>query len=128
MSRLLTALSLSLVLAACGSDAGTDRTEFSSEVVAQQVEVSADPTGALKWTKPAYEAMAGDVTFVVRNPGAVQHNFVVEGNGVNAKSPVFKGNSTNNYTLKGLEPGEYQIVCTVAGHREAGMVAKLTVR
>ena len=68
------------------------------------------------------------MTFVVANPGPVPHNFVVEGDGLRVESPAFKANSTNNYTLSGLAPGEYQIVCTLPGHREAGMVAQLTVR
>ena len=139
LPRLIATLGLGLVLVACGSGAdasggttprssGGAKAAFSSEVVGQQVAVSTDPSGALKWTQAAYEAAAGDVTFVVTNPGPVQHNFVVEGDGLRAESPAFKANSTNNYTLKGLAPGEYRIVCTLPGHREAGMVATLTVR
>ena len=135
--RLIATLGLGLVLVACGSGAdasgGTTprsgaKAAFSSEVVSQQVAVSTDPSGALKWTQAAYQATAGDVTFVVKNPGPVQHNFVVEGDGLRVESPAFKPNSTNNYTIKGLVPGEYRIVCTLPGHREAGMVATLTVR
>ena len=103
-------------------------TTFSSEAVAQQVAVSADPTGLPKWTQAAYEAKAGDVTFVVTNPSAVSHNFRVEGAGVQAQSATFGGKTTQSYTIKQLPPGEYLIVCTFAGHREAGMVAKLTVK
>ena len=103
-------------------------TSFSSETATQQVTVTADPNGLPKWTQVSYEAKAGDVTFVVANPSAVTHNFKVEGPGVQAQSANFPGKTTQSYTIKGLPPGEYLIVCTFAGHREAGMVAKLIVR
>lgn len=103
-------------------------TAFVAETAAQQVPVAADPTGVPKWDKATYEAQAGDVTFVVTNGSPVTHNFAVEGPGVLAQSPNFAGKTTNSFTLKGLKPGEYLIVCTFAGHREGGMVAKLIVK
>lgn len=103
-------------------------TTFSSAAAAQQVAVSADPVGLPKWTQTSYEAKAGDVTFVVSNPSPVTHNFKVEGPGVQAQSPNFAGKTTQSYTIKNLPPGEYLIVCTFAGHREGGMIAKLTVK
>lgn len=110
--------------------AATDGTisAFTAGTVAQQVQVAADPGGTPKWDKVGYEAQAGDVTFVVTNASPMMHNFAVEGPGVLAQSPNFAGKTTNSFTLKGLRPGEYLIVCTFAGHREAGMIAKLTVR
>jgi uncharacterized cupredoxin-like copper-binding protein len=57
----------------------------------------------------------------------IVHNFGVEGPGVNAHSGNIKANGTLNATLKGLKPGEYTIVCTLPGHREGGMVARLIV-
>lgn len=103
-------------------------TAFSPGTAAQQVVVDADPSGGLKWTKDTYEAQAGDVTFVVNNKSSAFHNFAVEGAGVLAQSPNFGANTTNMYTIKGLPPGEYLIVCNYPGHRAAGMVAKLIVR
>ena len=67
------------------------------------------------------------MTFVVRNPSPIPHRFAVEGNGVKAQSGECKAGETNRYTLKGLQPGEYQLVCTYQGHREARMVARLIV-
>jgi plastocyanin len=103
-------------------------TAFSSEAAAQQIPVAADPTGALKWDRTTYEAQAGDVTFVVTNKSSSTHNFAVEGPNVTAQSPNFSSNSTNMYTIKGLKPGTYQIVCNFPGHKAAGMVATLIVK
>ncbi len=114
-----------VALVACGDASGN---QFSSDVVAQQVAVAADPSGALRWDKQEYTAQAGDVTFVVKNPSQVTHQFSVEGNGVNYKSPNIKPGSTNNYTIKGLPAGTYQIICNYPGHKQAGMVATLTVK
>jgi uncharacterized cupredoxin-like copper-binding protein len=117
-------------LAACGSTtAGANGTSggFSSEPAAQRVEVSAAPDGTLRWDRAAYQAKAGDVTFVVKNPSPIQHRFGVEGNGLNAHSGDLAAGKTGTYTLTGLRAGEYQIVCDYPGHRAAGMVARLTV-
>ena len=112
-------------LVACGGASGN---QFSTEVVAQQVAVSADPSGALRWDKQEYTAQAGDVTFVVKNPSKMTHQFSVEDNGVNYKSPNIKPGSTNNYTIKGLPAGAYQIVFNYPGHKAGGMIATLTVK
>ena len=66
-------------------------------------------------------------TFVVNNPSPVQHQFGVEGNGISYESGNLGGGTTTNLTIKGLPPGEYQIVCNFPGHKEGGMIAKLTV-
>jgi plastocyanin len=102
-------------------------TSFSVEKAAQQIQVAADPSGASKWDRAVYQAKAGDVTFVVANKSSSVHNFAVEGPNVNAQSKNFGGNTTNTYTIKGLQPGEYLIVCNFPGHRAGGMVAKLIV-
>jgi plastocyanin len=116
--------------AAAVSGAGGDApiTAFADGTATQQVLVAADPTGALKWDRAVYEAQAGDVTFVVSNKSSSPHNFAVEGPNVKAQGPNFGANTTTTYTLRGLKPGEYQIICNYPGHRAAGMVAKLIVR
>jgi uncharacterized cupredoxin-like copper-binding protein len=101
---------------------------FTGDTVAQQVQVAADPNGSLKWDKAAYDVKAGDVSFVVTNHSPMAHNFAVEGNGVKAQSKDFGTHTTNTFTLKGLPAGDYQIVCNIPGHKEAGMVAKLVVK
>jgi plastocyanin len=116
--------------AAQSGGAGGDApiTAFSGEAAAQQIPVAADPTGALKWDRTTYEAQAGDVTFVVTNKSSSTHNFAVDGPNVTAQGPNFGSNTTNLYTLKGLKPGTYQIVCNFPGHKAAGMVATLLVK
>ncbi len=114
--------------AAGGAALDAPITAFSTGAAAQQIPIAADLSGASKWDRASYEAQAGDVTFVVSNKSSSTHNFAVEGPNVSAQGPNFGSNTTNTYTLKGLKPGEYLIVCNFPGHRSAGMVAKLTVR
>ncbi len=125
-------LVLVLALAACSaaganSNAGGGNTGFSTEVFANQVRVVADPQGALKWDRATYEAKAGAVTFVVINTSPISHNFVLDGNGVHLVSKNFRTQTPQYLSVPQLAPGEYQIICTVPGHREAGMVARLIV-
>lgn len=110
-----------------GNGGGVAKT-FSSEVAAQQLAIAADPGGALKWDKSSYEARAGDITFLVDNPSPLPHNFAVEGSGVKVQSKDFGPRTTNTFTLKGLPPGEYLLICNYPGHREAGMVSTLIVK
>lgn len=138
----LGALTLGTVaLAACGTTAtGTASggaggvvsndtyggTKFSGAVVAQKVAVAA-VQGALKWDKAQYTATAGEVTFVVKNPGPMQHQFGIEGNGLMYESGNLEPNTTTNLTIMGLKAGTYDVVCNFPGHKAGGMVAKLAV-
>ena len=130
VAAMVPAMILALMVIGCGAvDAGGPATGgFSDTIVANKIAVNADPRGTLRWERPEYEGKAGDVTFVVGNPSTVSHNFVLEGNGIKVASRTIGAKKTQNLTLTGLAPGEYQIVCTLPGHREAGMVARLVLK
>ena len=118
-------LLLLLLLTGCAGPPDNAVGGFSGEPAAQQVELAA--TDKVTWAPDRLEATAGDVTFVVRNPTALEHNFVVQGNGVKATSHTFRPNATVTLTLKDLKPGTYRYICTVAGH-SATMQGTLVVR
>jgi uncharacterized cupredoxin-like copper-binding protein len=69
---------------------------------------------------------AGSYEFVVKNDGKIAHDFVVSGNGVNAKTPLLNPGESHSVTVD-LKPGTYDIYCSVPGHKQAGMDVKLTV-
>ncbi len=117
-------------LAGCGASSAASGLAggIAAGEAAQTVEIRAASGGRLGWERPAYAASAGDVTFVVTNPPGLAHTFAVEGLGIKAQGKSFAGGTTTRSTLRGLAPGEYRIACILPGHREAGMVAMLTVR
>jgi plastocyanin len=115
-----------VILAGCGSTSApgvTSAQTFSSDVVAQQVAISADASGANKWDKETYEALAGEITFVVSNPDSHAHQFTLKGSGVNYASGILRSWTTSNFTVKGLPAGEYQLTCNL----HTGQVSKLVV-
>ena len=90
------------------------------------------------FTVPAGE----QVTFSATNNGAVVHSFIIMKSGIKVTghfSDFDKGNiywkieqiapgrSVKDTFISPDKPGEYQIICGVAGHFEAGMLAKLIV-
>lgn len=87
---------------------------------------SAQPSGALAFTKPTLQAKAGHVTIVFANMAPEAHNMTISrGALVLGATPTFQGGAkTLSLTLK---PGTYQFYCTVPGHRQAGMQGTLTV-
>jgi plastocyanin len=90
--------------------------------------VAADPSGTPKFNKDSLAAKAGTVKIKFTNDAPEGHNFTIQqgSNGkVIAATPTFQGGS-KTLTVK-LPPGTYTYFCTVAGHRMAGMVGKLTV-
>jgi plastocyanin len=72
------------------------------------------------------EATAGSVKVTAENPQTIDHNIAIEGKGVDSKGPVVQ-KATSEVTVD-LKPGEYTFYCSVPGHREGGMVGKLTVK
>jgi FtsP/CotA-like multicopper oxidase with cupredoxin domain len=76
--------------------------------------------------KPAtLEAPAGvPLTFEIRNSGAAEHNFAIEG-GRGTKMIPPGGSATLKVPAMGA--GDHSFICEVAGHADAGMRGTLTV-
>lgn len=119
-------IALTLFLAACGSTPDAVRQSgFSSGTVAQQVTVTA--TGGVTWEPAQLTVTAGEVTFSVKNPTTLNHNFNLSGNGVDARSGTIKPRANVDLTYKGLPSGTYKFICTIPGH-EATMIGTRTVK
>jgi uncharacterized cupredoxin-like copper-binding protein len=70
---------------------------------------------------------AGPTTFVVTNDGTIEHNFEIEGQGIEA---VLAENLPPGETMSlaaELAPGEYRVYCPVDDHAAQGMELTLTV-
>ncbi|MGB3325219.1 MAG: cupredoxin domain-containing protein, partial [Mycolicibacterium fortuitum] len=65
-----------------------------------------------------------DVTIVVTNKGVLQHDFVIEAEGISS-GVLDSGDSTK--IVVNLPAGTYQFWCTLPGHKESGMVGTLIV-
>lgn len=70
---------------------------------------------------------AGTVRFVVRNEGAMDHGFEVEGQGIEEEIDPFPPGRIRTLELE-LVPGTYEIYCQVPGHKELGMKGELIVK
>ena len=127
---LFAVLMLAALMAACGGPAGPEPVSLSFSGFD---EFRYDPTSA---TVPS----GAQVTVNFTNEGALEHDWmlVAEGTDVNAltaemavspeaHSGVIASGESNTFTFTAPAAGNYQIVCTVAGHAPAGMVAAFTV-
>ena len=76
-----------------------------------------------KITLSTHTVKAGAVTFDVRNNGKIPHNLTVQGG---KATPNINAGSTAKLTVT-LKKGSYTLYCSVPGHRQLGMVTKLTV-
>ncbi len=124
-----------LALGACGggdeeetvANTVTDVTATEPPDQGETVEVSADPTGELRFEQESLQADAGKITFELTNDATLPHDFVVEQDGdeITRTDTITADQDT---TSAELEPGRYTFYCSVDGHREAGMEGTLTVR
>ena len=86
--------------------------------------IAADPGGQLSYVSKTATATAGPITIEMPNQSGIDHNLAIEGTSI--KTPIIKtGVGKASGTLK---PGTYTYFCEVPGHRQAGMVGKLTVK
>jgi len=61
----------------------------------------------------------GDVVFQVMNHGSVEHNFALPA--LNVATAMLKPGEAEDLAVAGLEPGDVDVLCAVAGHDAAGM-------
>ncbi len=122
---------LCLGLAACGGGASGPTTS----IKVTMTDFAFSPNS---FTVPAGKQISVSMT----NNGATTHSFVIVQAGHDVKDhftdadkafiywsqpQVLPGQTVNASFTAPSQPGEYQIVCDIAGHFEAGMVAKLNV-
>jgi len=94
------------------------------------------------FTPDAFTIGAGqEIEFTGRNNGAVTHDFVIMKLGTDVgdnfdkddeanifwEAELTSGQNVNLTFTAPAEPGEYQVVCAIPGHYQAGMVGKLVV-
>ena len=89
------------------------------------VQISADPSGALKFEQTDVSASAGTITIDFTNMSSLPHDVQIEGNGASGGTDQITDSSTS--ATVDLEPGTYTFFCSVDGHRAAGMEGTLTV-
>ena len=75
---------------------------------------------------PKNTLAAGSYAFEVANDGKIEHDLVVQGNGVDEKTPTIQPGSSATLNVD-LKPGTYDVYCSIPGHKQAGMDVKLTV-
>jgi uncharacterized cupredoxin-like copper-binding protein len=120
------ALALSMLLGACGGG-GAELAITATDFAFTPANVSVE---------------AGqEVTLTLTNNGSVEHEWVIMAAGYQVTTPFdaddephvywegeVEAGETGTFTFTApSQPGDYQLVCGVAGHLEAGMVGTLTV-
>ncbi|MBI4279745.1 MAG: cupredoxin domain-containing protein [Armatimonadetes bacterium] len=123
MKRVTRLLILAFVTGIAGTGLVMIRAGHSGQAPAQVIQLEMKE---FTFTPKALTAKPGSVRILARNKGMVEHSLTV---------PALKNATTKNL-LAGksasldltVRAGTYQIVCDVPGHKEAGMVATLTVR
>ena len=120
-----------LALAGCGGDdekstSGGSSSSSGSSGGGENLAISADPSGALKFDKTELTAKAGKVTITMDNPSDVPHAVEIEGNGVEEAGETV-GKGEKSVASGELKAGTYDFYCPVGNHRAEGMEGKLTV-
>lgn len=129
---------LTLMTAGCAPPpppAGAPKTTGAGPVVAQAPAQPPAPAQTITITatemafsSTSLEVQAGQlVTLTLRNNGVLEHNWQGKiGDETIVVTAQPKQSASKTFTPQ--TPGTYRIVCTVAGHEQAGMVATLVVK
>lgn len=107
------------VLTACGGGGGG---------AANEITVEMGTNGEWKFFPDVLTVNKGETVKVnlVNKDSAQPHSFVIPQ--LNAKSTQIAANKTGSVTFKADKTGEFEIICDVPGHKDAGMVGKIVVK
>jgi len=109
-----------LALSACGGGSSSSSTTPATAGGGgggggSTVQISADPSGALKFEQTDVSATAGSITIDFTNMSSLPHDVTIEGNGASGATDQITDSTTS--TTVDLDPGTYTFFCSVDGHR-----------
>jgi plastocyanin len=122
-----------LAFAGCGGgdeesgSGGSSSSSSGSSGGGENLTISADPSGALKFDKTELSGKAGKLTITMDNPSDVPHAIEIEGNGVEEEGQTV-GKGGKSVATAEVKAGTYDFYCPVGNHRAEGMEGKLTVK
>jgi uncharacterized cupredoxin-like copper-binding protein len=138
LGKMFFILVLGILLTGC---AGAGASQAATEIAVEAMDFAYNP---LSITVPAGQP----VTLTLNNTGAVEHDFVVDKINVTDVEASDTGPAAHHqmgdapeydlhfFAVAGdtavlkftaLEPGTYEIFCSIEGHKEAGMIGQLIV-
>ena len=110
------------IVGACSSGSGKSAaTTTTANPNGSTIDVTAK---SFSFTPNQITVKSGDSKTLVLHVKDVSHDFTVDNLGIHVAG---KAGETVQQTLTFDKPGTYTFYCSVAGHREAGMVGTLTV-
>lgn len=113
-----------LALGACGGDDSGGSADVTAPADATLVVEALN----LKFDQKDYTATAGDAVIAYLGLDSQKHTLIVadaDNKQIGSEAAVQRGD-VDTIALT-LEPGTYNLICTVPGHKAAGMTATLTV-
>ena len=109
---------VAILIAGCSGSTSPGATSAGLNVTVTNTEFKFDPAEITA-------APGQTVNLTVKNSGSIQHTWILAA--ANVKLTIDPG-QTITKTFTAPAAGTYEIVCDVPGHKEAGMVGKLTVK
>lgn len=119
--QFITAIFLAGIVASCG---GSSNSTSTTAVVADVVVIA---ESGIRLDQSSYTASSGSISIAYVNNDTIRHTLVVEKDGTKVSGfelDVSKKGDTDQGTVT-LDPGSYQLLCTVPGHQN--MKASFTI-
>jgi FtsP/CotA-like multicopper oxidase with cupredoxin domain len=120
------AIVMVLVGTACTASSGSASGQTADLAAASMYAVTL--SDELKITPAMIDAPANaPLTFTVTNEGKGEHSFAVQAADQTYETAMLDGGATATLEVPGLPAGNYEYLCTVPGHADAGMKGTLMV-
>lgn len=100
-------------------DFSSEEGVFLSEIIVAGSEYAFAP-------KNIYVHPGSSIKVTFQNQGMSFHNFVIPG--LNISTKTLASNESETLTISPEKEGSYEIICSIAGHKEAGMKGYLIVK